>query len=274
MVASACLHHGEEPVISGQLGSGTIFFTHCVLRCVFCQNYEISQAEKGAEASTEQLVEMMLALQRDGAHNINLVSPTQYGWQLKTALVEAKRAGLFLPVVYNTGGYDSLDLLLELSGLIDIYLPDLKYFNDERAARYSGGENYLAVATAGIREMHRQVGDIKLDQQGLAQKGVLVRHLVLPNNLADTKPALHFLRELSPKIWLSLMAQYIPQYRASEYPEINRQLLPEEYNPLLDYASELGLENVFIQDLNSAGQFLPDFSQTQPFNPANNQIGT
>ena len=200
MVASYCVHHGEEPMISGARGSGTIFFSHCCLKCVYCQNYKISQkAEKAErdEKDEQELTGIMLELQDSGVHNINLVSPTHYGVQILEALKSAREQGLKLPIVYNTGGYDSIELIKEFKGLIDIFMPDLKYFDDEKAFKYSGVRNYVETAKAGIAEMFRQ-------------SDLLVRHLVLPNNLSDSFKVLDYLAALSKDLWVSLMAQYSP----------------------------------------------------------------
>jgi putative pyruvate formate lyase activating enzyme len=255
LVSSYCVHRGEEPLISGSRGSGTIFFANCCLKCVYCQNYEISQTGKGKETGIEALAKIMLELQEKKVHNINLVSPTHYAPQIADAVRLAKEQGLKLPIVYNTGGYDSLELLKQLDGLIDIYLPDFKYWDDEPARKYSQAENYPAVARAGIAEMFRQVGPKKL----------LVRHLVLPNNLAGTAKVLEFLASLSRDIRVSLMAQYSPQYRAGEYPELARPLTPAEYREAIAAAERLGLDNVYIQELASGEVFLPDFSRPDPF---------
>jgi putative pyruvate formate lyase activating enzyme len=207
----------------------------------------------------------MLALQEQGVHNINLVSPTHYGVQLAEAIRSAKRQGLTVPVVYNTGGYDTVELLRELAGLVDIYLPDFKYWTDEPAVKYSGAENYPEVTRQGIAEMFRQVGNIELDHEGVARKGVLVRHLVLPNNLAESEKVLAFLAALSKKLWISLMAQYNPQHQAAAYPEISRPLRPAEYQAAVSAAEALGLENVYLQELASSELFLPDFKKDDPF---------
>jgi putative pyruvate formate lyase activating enzyme len=268
--ASYCVHRGEEPVISGDKGSGTIFFAHCSLRCVFCQNYEISQgggqgrAREGKEG--RELAGIMLELQGKGVHNINLVSPTHYGPQIIEALALARQQGLRLPVVYNTGGYDSLELLKELAGKIDIYLPDLKYFNNENALKYSGAGNYVETARAGIEEMFRQVGNLKGGEgQGMRGKGILVRHLVLPDNLSNSFEVLEFLASLSKDIWVSIMSQYSPQHRAGEFPELNRKLSPAEYQRVIDHAEKLGLHNLYIQELESSEVYLPDFGRDDPF---------
>jgi putative pyruvate formate lyase activating enzyme len=265
IVASSCLHRGEEPMISGEFGSGTIFFSNCCLRCAYCQNYEISQGSNGKEMGSEELVRTMLELQQQKAHNINLVSPTHFAPQIMEGLELARSGGLSLPVVYNTGGYDTLELLEQLQGKIEIYMPDLKYYDDEKAHRYSGAKNYVQTATAAIIEMFRQVGNIELDDDGVAKKGLLVRHLVLPNDQASSLEVLDFIASVSPDIWISLMAQYSPQHRAGEYPELSRCLQAEEYEKVLAHAKAIGLHNVYIQEIESSGSYLPDFTREHPF---------
>jgi putative pyruvate formate lyase activating enzyme len=268
VISSYCVHRGEEPLLSGSRGSGTIFFANCCLKCAYCQNYEISQSGMGDEVSGVRLAEIMLELQGKGVHNINLVSPTHYAPQIAAALISAKQQGLKLPIVYNTGGYDSLELLRELDGLVDIYLPDLKYWDAEPALQYSQAENYPDVARAGVAEMLRQVGNIVFDEEGVARKGVVVRHLVLPNGLAGSEKVLGFLAALSKELWISLMAQYNPQHRASEYPELARSLGSAEYRQAVAAAEQLGLNNVYVQELESSEVFLPDFKKVDPFLPS------
>jgi putative pyruvate formate lyase activating enzyme len=268
-ISSHCLHHGEEPPISGRRGSGTIFFAGCCLQCVYCQNYEISQGDGQGQRKANEVgavVDIMLELQAEGAHNINLVSPTHYGAQLIAVLQDAKRQGLKLPIVYNSGGYDSLELLQALDGLIDIYLPDFKYWDDDRALKYSRAENYPAVARQGIAEMFRQVGNLEgVGSSGIGSRGILVRHLVLPNNLANSLAILDFLASLSKDIWVSLMAQYSPQHRAAEFPELNKKLLPAEYQRVVAHAAKIGLHNLYVQELSSSDVYLPDFQKDDPF---------
>ncbi len=271
-VAHAGLHHGEEPPVSGTRGSGTIFFRQCTLRCVFCQNWQISQPEARGqerdisnERSPMQLATVMLQLQAQGAHNINLVSPTQYIAGIAEALMLAKEQGLRAPVVYNTSGYESVEVVRALEGLIDIYLPDIKYADDALAAKYSGAVRYVERNRAAIAEMFRQVGHLECDADGIARKGIIVRHLVLPNGIAGSRSCLEFLATLSKKIDISLMAQYSPQHRALQYPELSRSITPEEYQAVLSYAEELRLENCWGQELSSRDIFLPDFQQERPF---------
>lgn len=253
-------------MISGQRGSGTIFFTNCCLKCAYCQNYDISQLGKGEEVSGERVAEMMLELQAKGVHNINLVSPTHYAPQIMEALASARKQGLKLPIVYNTGGFDSIELLKELAGKIEVYMPDFKYFDNEKALKYSGAGNYVEVVKEGIAEMHRQAGNIEFNKDGVAVKGLLVRHLVLPDNLADSEKVLDYLASLSKDIWVSIMAQYNPQFRAKEFPKLSRKLRAEEYQKVVDHAEELGLHNLYVQELGSSEVYLPDFKNKNPFN--------
>jgi len=235
-------HHGEEDVLRGWNGSGTIFFSGCNLRCAFCQNWDISQKRAGREVSAEELAAMMLHLQAQGCHNINFVSPSHVAAQIIEATLIAAREGLKLPLVYNTGGYDSPEALALLDGLIDIYMPDMKYGYSEIAHRYSHVRNYWEVNQAAVREMHRQVGDLQLDDNGLANHGLLVRHLVLPNELAGTEKVLEFIaREISTNTYLNLMDQYYPCYRAVEIPELSRPISKAEYQATLDIAGRFGL---------------------------------
>ncbi|MBI4013579.1 MAG: radical SAM protein [Candidatus Rokubacteria bacterium] len=223
-------HHGEEDPLRGWNGSGTIFFGWCSLRCVFCQNWEISQKGLGREVEPAEIAGMMLALQRRGCHNINLVTPSHVVAQILAAVSIAARRGLRLPLVYNTGGYDSPEALRLLDGVVDIYMPDMKYGDSEIARRYSHARNYWEVNAAAVREMHRQVGDLVLGDDGLARRGLLVRHLVLPGDLANTDRVLAFLaEEISPDTYVNVMGQYHPCYRAWEYPPLDRPTTREEY---------------------------------------------
>jgi putative pyruvate formate lyase activating enzyme len=235
-------HHGEEDCLRGWGGSGTIFFSWCNLRCVFCQNWEISQKGIGEPVTPEELAAMMLKLQAQDCHNINLVTPSHVVAQIIAAVAIAARDGLRLPLVYNTSGYDSLEALKLLDGIVDIYMPDMKYGDSKLARRYSKVRDYVEVNRAAVREMHRQVGDLVLDEQGIARRGLLVRHLVLPEGIAGTAQVLEFLaREVSPTTYLNLMDQYYPCYRADEYPELARRLTPEEYRAALAAAAHHGL---------------------------------
>jgi putative pyruvate formate lyase activating enzyme len=245
VVYSSGPHHGEEDPLRGTRGSGTIFFSWCNLRCVYCQNWDISQRGAGQEVGPEELAGMMLALQGLGCHNINLVSPSHVVAQIISAVEIAARNGLRLPLVYNTGGYDSPEALALLDGIIDIYMPDMKYGDSGIARRYSRVRNYVETNRAAVTEMHRQVGDLALDAQGIAQRGLLVRHLVLPGNLAGTGQVLAFIaREISPDTYLNLMDQYHPCYRAGENPPLDRALRREEFEAALALAARHGLHRL------------------------------
>ncbi|MEA3275037.1 MAG: radical SAM protein [Pseudomonadota bacterium] len=235
-------HHGEEDPLRGTRGSGTIFFAWCNLRCVYCQNWEISQRGIGREVTAVELAGMMLELQALGCHNINLVSPSHVVAQIIAAVKIAAERGLCLPIVYNTGGYDSPEALALLDGIVDIYMPDMKYADAENARRYSRARGYVAFNQRAVKEMHRQVGDLVLDEAGIARRGLLVRHLVLPGNLANTAAVMEFLaREVSPDTYLNLMDQYHPCYRADRYPPLDRLLTPGEYAEALASARRSGL---------------------------------
>jgi len=230
-------HFGEESVLVGTRGSGTIFFRRCNLKCVFCQNWEISALGEGDPAAPEELAAIMLDLRRRGCHNINLVSPTHYVPQILNALALASAEGLDLPVVYNTGGYDHPDTLKILDGVIDIYMPDIKFGDDDTARRYTGARDYFTVAKRAVKEMHRQVGDLVIDERGIAVRGLLVRHLVLPNGLAGTERVMEFLaHEISPRTYVNIMDQYYPAYRARRYPGLDRRPTPAEYREALQAA--------------------------------------
>ena len=268
-ISHAGLHFGEEPPISGTKGSGAIFFAGCNLRCVFCQNYQISQEfQKGQTRTltTDELVSEMLRLQEAGAHNINFVSPSHMIFQMADAITAAKSKGLMIPVVYNSNGYDSVDALRQIRGLVDIYLPDIKYLDDELGKQLSAVTDYAETIPGVLREMLDQVGHLEMDEQGIARRGLLVRHLVLPGQWENSRKCLDALADLSPDIFVSLMSQYSPQYKACNFPGINRSLTANEYDEIMDYALDLGLENVFIQELESQEHCLPDFAQEKPFN--------
>ncbi len=238
-------HHGEESPLSGRRGSGTIFFSWCNLRCDFCQNWEISRQGRGVERDPEQLAEIMLELQAMGCHNINLVSPSHVVAQVISALDMAARRGLKLPIVYNTGGYDSIEALRLLDGIIDIYMPDMKYADSKQARRLSHVRDYVRYNREAVREMHRQVGDLVLDEEGIARRGLLVRHLVLPDNRSGTDGVLKFLaEEVSRDTYLNLMDQYRPCYRADEHSSMNRRITEAEFGQALRWARELGLERL------------------------------
>jgi putative pyruvate formate lyase activating enzyme len=265
VVAHYGLHFGEEPPLSGTKGSGTVFFSPCNLRCLFCQNYQISHHTSGRVASSEDLAGIFMELQTSGAHNINLVSPTPYVPQIADAIGFARGKGVSIPFVYNTNGYETAETIGVLRGLIDIYFPDFKYWNSNVAARLSSAPHYPTVAAAAILEMKAQVGHL-LIEDGIAKRGLLVRHLVLPANLAGTRRVLEWIKEyLGTETTVSLMSQYSPICRAAEYPIINRRIRADEYDPLVRFAAKLGLEHVYLQEPESADVYLPDFDRERPF---------
>ena len=267
-ISHAGLHFGEEPPISGSNGSGAIFFAGCNLRCVFCQNFQVSQEFRRGrtrDLTVEELAEEALRLQDAGAHNINFVSPSHLIFQMAEAIVAARSRGLVIPVVYNSNGYDAVAALRRIRGLIDIYLPDIKYMDNRLGKRYSGVDDYADIIPAVLEEMRQQVGDLETNRHGIARRGLLVRHLVLPGCPDNSRKCLRLLAGLSPDIHLSIMSQYSPQYKAAAYPEINRTLTAAEYDEITDYALELGLENSFVQDPSSRDCQLPDFDLANPF---------
>lgn len=260
-VARAALHFWEEPCISGEKGSGTVFFSGCSLKCVFCQNFEISRNAFGKEISEEKLIEIFKDLENQGAHNINLVNPTHYSAQLSETLRKYKPS---IPVVWNTGGYDSVESLRRLDGLVDIYLADIKYVSESVSKKYSGAENYFSVASQAVLELQSQVGENIFDENGIMKKGLIIRHLVLPGNVSQAFRVMDWVKENLPEdTILSLMSQYTPCGKACEYPTINRRLSEREYDLVLDYAEKLDFENVFIQEIESSSKdFIPDFDLT------------
>lgn len=242
-VSSFTPHFGEERPLVGAHGSGTIFMAGCNLSCVFCQNYDISQLGEGREVSSTKLAEMMVSLQEGGCHNINFVTPTHFAPQILEAVVEAVEMGLSVPLVYNSGGYDSVETLLLLDGIFDIYMPDAKYGSDAAAEKYSDAPDYTREMKAAIREMHRQVGPLEIDEGGVAVRGLLVRHLVLPENQAGTREVVRFLaEEISPETYLNVMAQYHPCYKARNYPELSRPITLREYAEAVNLARAAGLD--------------------------------
>jgi len=242
MVSSFGPHFGEEAPLVGRYGSGTIFFTNCNLRCLYCQNYDISQLGEGTTVSSEELAGMMLSLQAKGCHNINLVSPTHVVPFILEALELAASKGLHLPLVYNTGGYDSLETLTLLDGVVDIYMPDMKYSDEKIGEQLSGIKEYPQINKTAVKEMHRQVGDLQIDELGVAQRGLLVRHLVLPNRLAGTEEVVRFLaREVSTNTYLNIMAQYRPCYKAFDLPQLARPVNRQEYAEAMGLAYQQGL---------------------------------
>ena len=256
----AKLHYDEEPCISGKDGSGTIFFTNCNLKCSFCQNYKISCESKGKEIRVEELASIMLKLQNDGANNINLVTAVPYVPQIIDSIKIAKEKGLIIPTLYNTSGYESLETLKSLKGLIDIYLPDFKYFDNQLAKRLSNVSNYKEKTIAALKEMKEQVRENIYNKDGILVKGMIIRHLVLPNNIENSKNVLRWIKENMPEATISLMAQYFPTYKAKEIKEISRKLTLKEYNEIEEFLFSLNLENGYIQDLEDEEEkYVPNF---------------
>lgn len=259
--ARAGLHMWEEPCISGERGSGTIFFSGCPLRCVYCQNYYIARAETGMEISVERLAEIMLELQEKGANNINLVTPTHYTPEIVVAVKSARENGLQIPIVYNCSGYEKVETLQMLEGIVDIYLTDFKYMEEEPARKYSRAADYPEAAKAALKEMVRQAGEPSFTEDGMMQKGVIVRHLLLPGHLRNAKKVVRYVYETyKNQVYVSLMNQYTPLPQIVDYPELNRRVTKREYEKLIDYALDLGLEQGFIQEGETAKEsFIPAF---------------
>lgn len=263
-VARAALHYWEEPIISGEKGSGTVFFSGCNLKCVFCQNFQISNANFGKKISINRLSEIFLELQEQDAHNINLVTPTHFVPQIIEALKIAKKNGLSIPIVYNSSGYENVDTIKLLKGYIDIYLPDFKYFDNKYALKYSKCNNYFEHASSAIDEMIRQVGSPKFNENGMLVKGVIVRHMLLPGLLEDSKKIIHYLvNKYNNDIFISIMNQYTPTNNLDKYNEINRTVSNTEYEALIDYAMDLGIKNGFMQEGETQKtSFIPEFDTT------------
>lgn len=248
-IALYSIHNFEEPCISGKKGSGTVFFSNCNLNCVFCQNYEISQQGKGKEVTIERLAEIFLEQQERNAQNINLVTPTSYVLQIIETIKIAKNKGLNIPIIYNTNGYEKVETLKLLEGYIDIYLPDFKYSNDLLAKRLSKVDNYFDTTTTALKEMYRQTGDAVFDVNGIMKKGMIIRHLVLPNHILNSKRVLKWINDNMPNVYVSVMAQYFPTFQAKEIKDINRKLSVREYQEIENYLYQLNLRNGFIQEL-------------------------
>lgn len=263
-LSRAALHMWEEPCISGTNGSGAVFFSGCTLRCVYCQNYHIANSEIGKTVSVERLSEIFLELQEQGANNINLVTPTHFVPQIIAALDQARKKGLNLPIVYNTSGYEKVETLRRLNGYVDVYLPDFKYLDPEHAKKYSGAEDYPEVAKAALEEMVRQTGNPVFNDAGIMTKGVIVRHLLLPGCLRDARRIVKYLYETyGDQIYMSLMNQYTPldTLNREKYPELAKKVTKKAYDVLVDYAIDLGVEQAFIQEGETAKEsFIPDFS--------------
>ena len=260
-IALASVHNYEEPCISGKNGSGTIFFSNCNLSCIYCQNYKISQLGKGYELSVEELANIMLEQQEKGVNNINLVTPTMYAYQIIEAIKIARKNGLNIPIVYNTNGYENVKTIQDLNGYIDIYLPDLKYYSNELSKKYSKVDNYFKYTTEAIKEMYRQVGCPVFDENGIIQKGLIIRHLVLPNHLQNSKHVLKWIKENMPEdTYVSVMAQYFPTYKAKEDDLINRKLTKKEYKEIEEFLYTLDFRNGYMQELGEhEEEYVPDF---------------
>jgi len=271
VVSSYTAHFGEEPVLSGTKGAGNIFFGNCNLSCVFCQNYEISQnwkIEKQNTISVERLAEIMIELQNRGCSNIGLVSPTHFSVQILEAIFLAAQNGLKLPIIYNSNGYDSVETLKLFGKVIDIYLPDFKYGNDEYAKRFSNAENYFQTAKDALKEMYRQVDDKLIYENNVAVRGMIMRHLVLPNDLADSEKVFEFIaKELSPNVHISLMSQYFPTNKAIQHILLNRKIRNSEYEKVIALLEKYGLTNGWTQELESSDFYIPRFNEnrTNPF---------
>ena len=261
-VAEAALHHWEEPCLSGEKGSGTVFFSYCNMRCVFCQN-ALYDGQKGKVISPEQLGRLFLDLQEQKAHNINLVTPTHYLPQIMCAISIAKSHGLAIPVVYNTSGYETTEAIALLKEHADIFLPDFKYYDDRYAEKYSGAPAYFKHASSAIEQMVRQTGPAEFDEQGLMVKGVLIRHLVLPGLVQDSKNVIsHIYNAFGDDVYISVMNQYTPLLRGRNFPELNRTVDPADYNQIVAFARSLGVKNGFIQEEGTVGEsFIPDFNR-------------
>ena len=261
-MARAALHYWEEPCISGDIGSGTVFFSYCTLKCVFCQNYNISQCSWGKEITIERLAEIFIELQDKGALNINLVTPTHYVPQIIEALKIAKGKGLILPIIYNSSGYENVETIKLLKGYIDVYLPDMKYFDTKYSSKYSKAKDYFEYAKNAIDEMVNQVGEVKFDENGIVEKGVIIRHLMLPGLLFDSKKIIdHIYNTYGNKVYISIMNQYTPLEHVSKYPELNKPLNQKHYEALIDYALNIGVQNGFIQEEGTDKEsFIPLFN--------------
>ena len=263
-IALASVHHFEEPCISGKNGSGTVFFSNCNLSCMFCQNYEISQEGKGIEISIDELSDIFIKQQEKGVHNINLVTPTMYVYQIIEAIKIARGKGLNIPIIYNSNGYENVQTIKDLNGYIDVYLPDLKYYDNDLGLKYSGIKNYFEYASKAILEMYNQVRCPKFDKDGNIIKGLMIRHLVLPNNINNSKKVLNWIKEnINEDVYINIMAQYFPTYKAKEIKELNRKLSKKEYEEIENYVFELDIKNGYMQELGEhEEEYVPDFDLT------------
>ncbi len=259
-IALSSLHYFEEPCISGKNGSGTVFFSNCNLKCIYCQNYEISDEGYGKNITIQELADIFINQQEKGANNINLVTPTMYVYHIIEALKIAKSRGLKIPIIYNTNGYEKEETIEMLNGYIDVYLPDLKYAQDKLAKKYSGVDNYFNTATKAIKKMYEQVGKPIFDEKGLIKKGVIIRHLILPNNMLNTKVILKWIKNNLPQAYISIMAQYFPTYKAKQDRDLNRKINIKEYKEIENYLYELNLESGYIQELGEhEEEYVPNF---------------
>ena len=264
-IALASVHNYEEPCISGKNGSGTVFFSNCNLNCIYCQNYEISQLGKGKEITIEHLAQIFIKQQEKNVNNINLVTPTMYVPQIIEAIKIARKKGLNIPIIYNSNGYENVETIKKLNGYIDIYLPDLKYYSNEIAKKYSKIDNYFETAISAIKEMQKQVGNPIFNEKGIIQKGVIIRHLILPHHLLNTKNILKYVKEnFDENTYISIMAQYFPTYKAKEDKLINRKLTKKEYKEIESYLYLLNLKNGYIQELGEhEEEYVPNFDLSE-----------
>ncbi|WP_050606256.1 radical SAM protein [Clostridium niameyense] len=263
-ISRAALHHWEEPCISGRNGSGAVFFSNCNLQCVFCQNHKISHEGYGKEISIKDLSNIFIKLQREGAHNINLVTPTHYVPEIIEAIKLSKKYGLSIPILYNSNGYENIETIKMLEGYIDIYLPDFKYFNNKYSVKYSSCNNYFEHTSKAIEEMFNQVGTPVFNTEGIMQRGIIIRHLMLPGLLFDSKKVIDYIySKFKDDVYISLMNQYTPLNNLSKYPELNKTLNPKHYDSMINYCLELGIKNAFIQESGtSSKKFVPNFDLT------------
>lgn len=264
-IALASIHNYEEPCISGKNGSGTIFFSNCNLKCIYCQNYEISQLDKGKEITIDHLAEIFINQQNKNVNNINLVTPTMYVPQIIEAIKIARNNGLKIPIIYNSNGYENVETIKMLDGYIDVYLPDLKYYSNEIAKKYSKIDNYFSNTVNAIKEMQKQVGNPIFNEDGIIQKGVIIRHLILPNHILNTKKILKYIKEnFDENTYISVMAQYFPTYKAKDDDKINRKISKKEYKEVEEYLYLLNLKNGYIQELGEhEEEYVPNFDLTE-----------
>ena len=264
-IALASVHNYEEPCISGKNGSGTVFFSNCNLNCIYCQNYEISQLGKGKEITIEHLAQIFIKQQEKNVNNINLVTPTMYVPQIIEAIKIARKKGLNIPIIYNSNGYENVETIKKLNGYIDIYLPDLKYYSNEIAKKYSKIDNYFETAISAIKEMQKQVGNPIFNEEGIIQKGVIIRHLILPHHLLNTKNILKYVKEnFDENTYISIMAQYFPTYKAKQDDKINRKITKKEYKEIENYLYLLNLKNGYIQELGEhEEEYVPNFDLSE-----------